>query len=57
VVPLVAVRDLLWARLETVEEIGAFEQDPLAEFVMARSSAGITAATIRWDVGAVAGLS
>ena len=43
-------------RLETTEEIGAFEQDLLAEFVMARSSAGITDATIRWDVGAVAGL-
>jgi integrase len=56
-VPLAAVRDLRpQLRLETTEEIGAFEQDLLAEFVMARSSAGITDATIRWDVGAVAGL-
>lgn len=55
--PLAAVRDLRpQLRLETIEEIGAFEQDLLAEFVMARSSAGITDATIRWDVGAVAGL-
>jgi hypothetical protein len=56
-VPLAAVRDLRpQLRLETIEEIGAFEQDLLAEFVMARSSAGIADATIRWDVGAVAGL-
>ena len=37
-------------------EVEAFEQDLLAEFVLARASAGITDTTIRADVAAVAGL-
>jgi integrase len=43
-------------RLETVEEIAAFEQDLLAEFVLARASAGVLDDTIRGDVGAVMAL-
>ena len=35
---------------------GAFEQDLLAEFVLARASAGITDTTISADVAAVVGL-
>jgi site-specific recombinase XerD len=51
---LAAVRDLRpQLRLETPEEVEGFEQDLLAEFVMARASAGITDATIRGDVAAV----
>ena len=54
---LAAVRDLRpQLRLETPDEIGAFEQDLLAEFVLARASAGITDTTIRADVAAVVGL-
>jgi hypothetical protein len=56
-VGLAAVRDIRpQLRLETRDEIGAFEQDLLAEFVLARASAGITDATISADVAAVAGL-
>ena len=54
---LAAVRDLRpQLRLETPDEVGAFEQDLLAEFVLARASAGITDTTIRADVAAVVGL-
>ena len=54
---LAAVRDIRpQLRLETPDEVGAFEQDLLAEFVLARASAGITDATIRADVAAVVGL-
>ena len=54
---LAAVRDLRpQLRLETTDEVGAFEQDLLAEFVLARSSAGITDTTISADVAAVVGL-
>ena len=54
---LAAVRDLRpQLRLETADEVGAFEQDLLAEFVLARASAGITGTMIRWDVTAVTGL-
>src|SRR5882757_3757667 len=41
------------SRLETPQEFAAFPQDPLAEFVLARSSAGISDGTIRNDVAAV----
>src|SRR5688572_15823965 len=40
-------------RLDGPGQVAAFEQDLLAEFVLARSSAGITDATIRADVAAV----
>ena len=54
---LAAVRDLRpQLRLETADEVAAFEQDLLAEFVLARASAGITDATIRAGVAAVVGL-
>jgi len=56
-VGLAAVRDIrphLW--LETPDEVAAFEQDLLAEFVLARSSAGITDTTVSADVAAVVGL-
>ena len=54
---LAAVRDLRsQLRLETADEVGAFEQDLLAEFVLARASAGITDTTISADVAAVVGL-
>ena len=54
---LAAVRDLRpQLRLETPDEVGAFEQDLLAEFVLARASAGITDTTISADVAAVVGL-
>src|SRR5260370_32122969 len=43
-------------RVETPDEVGAFEQDLLAEFVLARASAGITDTTISADVAAVVGL-
>ena len=44
---LAAVRDIRpQVRLESPEEVGAFEHDLLAEFVLARASAGITEATI-----------
>jgi hypothetical protein len=52
-VSLGLVHDLRPAlRLDTPEEIAAFEQDLLAEFVLARSSAGSptprSATTYRW---------
>ena len=54
---LAAVRDIRpRLRLESPDEVGAFEQDLLAEFVLARASAGITDATISADVAAVVGL-
>ena len=54
---LAAVRDLRpRLRLESPDEVGAFEQDLLAEFVLARASAGITDTTISADVAAVVGL-
>ena len=54
---LAAVRDLRpHLRLETPDEIQAFELDMLAEFVLARASAGITDTTISADVAAVVGL-
>ena len=40
-------------RLETAAEVAAFEEDLLAEFVLARSSAGVADATIRQDVATV----
>ena len=50
---LAAVRDIRpQLRLETPDEVGAFEQDLLAEFVLARASAGITDTTISADVAA-----
>jgi site-specific recombinase XerD len=56
-VGLAAVRDIRpQLRLETPDEVGAFEQDLLAEFVLARASAGITDTTISADVAAVVGL-
>ena len=54
---LAAVRDIRpQLRLESPDEVGAFEQDLLAEFVLARASAGITDTTISADVSAVVGL-
>ena len=51
---LAVVRDLRpGLRLETAAEIAAFEQDLLAEFVLARSSAGVADATIRNDVAMI----
>ena len=48
------VRDLRpGLRLQTPEEVAAFEQDLLAEFVLARASAGISDGTIRADVAVV----
>jgi hypothetical protein len=48
------VRDLRsHLRLEAPADVVAFEQDLLAEFVLARSSAGIAHGTIRADVAAV----
>jgi len=44
------------AVLETRDEIGAFGQVLLAEFMLAGASAGITDVTIRADVAAVVGL-
>ena len=53
-VAVAVVRDLRSrSRLETPAEFAAFEQDLLAEFVLARSSAGISDGTIRNDVAAV----
>jgi integrase/recombinase XerD len=53
-VSLAAVRDLRpHLRLETAEHVAAFEQDLLAEVVLARSSAGIADGTVRADVAAV----
>jgi site-specific recombinase XerD len=53
-VSLAVVRDLRpRSRLDTAEEVAAFEQDLLAEFVMARASAGVTDGTIRTDVSIV----
>jgi site-specific recombinase XerD len=53
-VSVAVVRDLrAGLQLETPEQVAAFEQDLLAEFVLARSSAGIADATIRADVAAV----
>ena len=50
---LAAVRDIRsQLRLETPDEVEAFEQDLLAEFVLARASAGITDTTISADVAA-----
>jgi hypothetical protein len=47
VVSLAVVRDLrVGLRLETAAEVAAFEEDLLAEFVLARSSAGVADATI-----------
>ena len=43
-------------RLETPDEVAAFEQDLLAEFVLAHASAGITDVTISADVAAVVAL-
>ncbi|MGA8516851.1 MAG: site-specific integrase, partial [Pseudonocardiaceae bacterium] len=44
---LAVVRDLrVGLRLETAAEVAAFEEDLLAEFVLARSSAGVADATI-----------
>ncbi|MEU8927421.1 tyrosine-type recombinase/integrase [Kitasatospora sp. NPDC048545] len=54
---LAVVRDLRPdLRLESAEEVAAFEQDLLAEFVLARASAGVLDDTIRADVGGVLGL-
>jgi hypothetical protein len=50
------VRDIGHAVLETRDEIGAFGQVLLAEFILAGASAGITGMPIRADVEAVAGL-
>ncbi len=51
---IAAVRDLrVSPRLETPDEVAAFEQDMLAEFVLARASAGVADATIRNDVSMV----
>ena len=51
---LAVVRDLRpQSRLSTAEDVAAFEQDLLAEFVMARASAGVTDGTIRTDVSIV----
>lgn len=48
------VRDLRpHLRLEAPEEVAAFEQDLLSEFVLARSSAGVADTTIRADVATV----
>jgi len=53
-VGLAAVRDLREVRrLETPEEVEAFEQDVLAGFVLARASAGMADATIKQETGAV----
>ena len=53
-VSVAVVRDLRpGLRLQTPEEVAAFEQDLLAEFVMARASAGISDGTIRADVAGV----
>ncbi len=51
---IAVVRDLRPdLRLQTPELVAAFEQDLLAEFVLARSSAGVTDSTVRNDVAAV----
>lgn len=51
---LAAVRDLRpELRLTTPEAVEAFEQDLLAEFVLARSSAGTEDKTIRTDLSAI----
>jgi integrase len=56
-VGLAAVRDVRsQLRLETPDEVEVFEQDLLAEFVLARASAGITDTTISADVAAVIAL-
>jgi len=53
-VAVAVVRDLRpGLRLQTPEEVAAFEQDLLAEFVLARASAGISDGTVRADVAAV----
>lgn len=52
-VSVAVVRDLRsHRRLEAPEDVAAFEQDLLAEFVLARSSAGVADSTIRADVAA-----
>lgn len=49
---LAAVRDLREMRVPaTAAELEAFEIDVLAEFVLARASAGLADATVRGDVG------
>ncbi|MEU8842979.1 hypothetical protein AB0D97_28235 [Streptomyces roseus] len=54
---LAVVRDLRPEfPLETSEEVVAFEQDLMAEFVLARASAGVLDDAIRGDVGHVLGL-
>jgi hypothetical protein len=54
VAALAVVRDLRTElRLQTPEKTTAFEQDLLAEFVLARSSAGVADATIGQDVATV----
>ena len=51
---LAVVRDLRPdLRLTSAEDVEAFEQDLLAEFVLARSSAGIVDHTIQLDVGSI----
>jgi site-specific recombinase XerD len=51
---LAVVRDLRAdLRLTSAEDVEAFEQDLLAEFVLARSSAGIVDHSIQLDVGAI----
>jgi hypothetical protein len=51
---LATVRDLREVRrLETPEEVEAFEQDVLAGFVLARASAGMADTTIKQETGAV----
>jgi len=53
-VSVAVVRDLRTGlRLQTPQEVAAFEQDLLAEFVLARASAGISDGTIRADVAGV----
>lgn len=51
---LAAIRDLRpELRLESAEDIAAFEQDLLAEFVLARSSAGMVDQTVRQDTAVI----
>ncbi|MFB6555688.1 tyrosine-type recombinase/integrase [Streptomyces sp. NPDC056405] len=51
---LAIVRDLRpELRLTTPEELAAFEQDLLSEFVLARASAGISDGTVAGDVGVI----
>lgn len=54
---LAAVRSLRpELRLKTPEDVAAFEQDLLAEFVLARASAGTEDKTIRTDLSAICDL-